>query len=502
MKLIQQRNRLLYLGIVLLVLAAGTTAVAIVSLDSGSVNQYAGLVLLGVACAMPAIVALLRRRFDLFEPMYAFALSTFVYFALVPAVLLWRNSFILFGVDYGANANQVTAMAFLALVGFGIGYYWRSANRSGDAPSRNDPKPQSSEQKQYMWRWVALLFLGFLALVALWIVIARIPLSTLWIFGEASYGDAWESASGPQIGYLYGAREALPACLLMLIAFRRERRWSATTILFLILVMLFFAGSGARFRVLVMVLSVVIFYYLDSSKRPKLWQSILVAFVVFYFVIGGVGFYRSYAVESDRLRGRSIGQDALTVNDAWNVMLEGSQIAVSTALLLRVVPDHQPYFLGTSFLNFFTQPIPRFLWAGKPTAIGQEFFDSLWPPGTTLPFWALFYLNFGPVAIVPGMMVAGWISRKIYDAWRFHPDDVLAQVQLAIYWPFLIHMYGRGGDNFAFNVYGLIFVLAPVWIMMFIRHQRQKSVARREQSLMGLRSKDPETVLQSMTPAD
>jgi oligosaccharide repeat unit polymerase len=500
MKPSYQRNRLLYFAVAIFAVALGAAVVAPVMQDPALSNAYLPFAFLSAACLAPAVVALVRRRFDLFEPIYAFALSTMVYFVFVPAVQLSQNSFTLLGVDYSANINQVTVLAFLALVGFSMGYYWRNSKRFASAPSQEGASAHNTEQRRYLWRWAALLFVGFLGLITLWVVIARIPLATLWIFGEASYGDAWNAAVGPQIGYLYGAREALPACLLLLIAYRSKKRWSVATVLFLILVALFFAGSGARFRVLVLVLSVVIFYYLERSKRPKLWQSLLVAFVVFYFVIGGVGFYRSYAVDADRLRGRSIGQDTLTLNDAWDVMLDSSQIAASTALLVRVVPSHQPYFLGTSFLNFFTQPIPRFLWADKPTAIGQEFFDSLWPPGTTLPFWAIFYLNFGPVAIVPGMIVAGWVSRKIYDAWRFHPDDVLAQVQLAIYWPFLIHMYGRGGDNFAFNVYGLVFVMAPVWIMMFIRRRRQKSAARAEQSLQSLGAQGQTTVFQSTTP--
>ena len=91
-------------------------------------------------------------------------------------------------------------------------------------------------------------------------------------------------------------------------------------------------------------------------------------------------------------------------------MVSNSEIATSTAVLVRMVPDYQPYFMGTSFLNVLTQPIPRFLWANKPQAIRQDFFDSLWPPGTTLPFWAIFYLNFGPLGIVPGMMLWGWIT--------------------------------------------------------------------------------------------
>ena len=477
MQIAQRRHIFLYFAIASFLVASGIAAVGLVSHDSVLENEYVALAILGVACAAPPVLALVRRRFDLFEPINAFVLSTFIYFVFIPVVLLTQNAFTLFGVDYSAAVEQVTLLALLALFGFGMGYYWRGTRSATDVLVK-ELDIQGSEQRRRMLRWSSVILMGFLVLVALWIVVARIPLSTLWIFGEASYSDAWNLALGPQIGYLYGAREALPACLLLLIAYRSTRRWSIATILLVILVGVFFAGSGARFRVLILVLSVVIFYFLERGKRPRLWQSVIAAFVVFYFIIGGIGFYRGYSVEAGRLRGRAIGQDAFALTDAWDVMVDGSQIATSTALLVQAVPERHPYFLGTSFLNFFTQPIPRFLWPNKPTTIGQEFFNSLWAPGTTVPFWAIFYLNFGPLGIVPGMMFWGWISRAIYDTWRLNPTSALAQVQLAVYWPFLIHMYGRGGDNFAFNVYGLIFVLAPVWIITVVSRVQSRRAAR------------------------
>jgi hypothetical protein len=160
-------------------------------------------------------------------------------------------------------------------------------------------------------------------------------------------------------------------------------------------------------------------------------------------------------------------------------------------MLVRVVPEHQPYFWGASFLNLLTQPIPRFLWPGKPHTIGEEFFDQLWPPGTTAPFWALFYINFGPIGIVFGMATWGWFSRRIYDAYVTQPGHVVYQVQLAVYWPFLIHMYGRGGDNFAFNFYGLVVLLFPVWFMQLLARLRRGQSSLSPTGFSGLRAKLP-----------
>ena len=468
----------LYLSIVFFSLAASVViTVFLADASQGSV-QLLALGLLGLVCTLPAIWANLRGRLDPFEPIYAFALCTLVYFVFVPAVLVWQQAFVFLGVDYSDELGRVTAFAFLAFLGFSIGYYWQG--RAAEAAHRPlaAAVPPEPALRRFMFRWALLLFTFFTLLVVAWILVAQFPLYTLWIFGDASYGESWTLATGPQIGYLYGAREALPACLLLLIAFRARRRWPLPALVLLLLLVLFFAGSGARFRVLLLVLGVVIFFFLERGKRPRTWQSVLIAFAIFYLVIGGVGFYRSQSIEGGRLRGRVLGQDVLTLDAAWGVMLGSSQIAVSTGVLVYTVPKYQSYFWGASFANVVTQPIPRFLWPGKPETIGQDFFSHLWPPGTTVPFWALFYLNFGPIGIVVGMAIWGWISRSIYDAYRRHPGNALVQVQLAVYWPFLIHMYGRGGDNFAFNFYGLIAVLLPVWLLMWLQRWWQSTRSR------------------------
>jgi oligosaccharide repeat unit polymerase len=488
---VQRQKRYLYLSIVFFSLAASVVITTLLRDASQEGIQQGALALLGLACVVPAIWSAFRGCFDLFEPIHAFLLSTSVYFVVVPGYLMLQQGFRFLGVDYSAELGRVTGLALLALLGFSIGYYWRGtamedASRNVVARSAKQrlaaTLPLDPRLRRFMAGWAVALFAFFSLLVLLWILVARIPPSTLWIFGGASYGDAWSRATGPQIGYLYGAREALPACLLSILAFRARSRWPLATWALLLLLVLFFAGSGARFRVLLLVLGVVIYYYLERGARPKIWQATLVGFVVFYFVIGAVGFYRSMSVEGGTLRERRLGQDVLTLSDAWDVMLGSSQIALSTSVLVRTVPAYQPYFGGASFLNVFTQPIPRFLWPDKPQTIGEDFFSQLWPPGTTVPFWALFYLNFGPVGIVVGMAAWGWISRLIYNAYRRNPGKVLYQVQLALYWPFLIHMYGRGGDNFAFNFYGLISVLLPVWFLLWLEGRWQTTQSRRAKS--------------------
>jgi oligosaccharide repeat unit polymerase len=432
---------------------------------------------IGLSCFVPVIRGVLKRDIDLFEPIYAYSVSTFVYFVLVPAILLGNDGFYLGGVDYSAELARVLLMVMIALAGFYLGYYsfQRRERTLGASPLAQ--LRSSDDIRSSLFKLSSLLLFVLSSLVVLWLVIAEIPLSALWIFGEASYGDAFRLARGPQIGYLYGAREALPACLLLLVALRSGRRWPPVALLFLVFIGLFFAGSGARFRVLLLVLSFFVFYYLERGKRPGLLSTFIFVGFMFYFVIGAMGYYRGMLPQGGGATGLAMGQDSFGVYQAWDTFVDSSRIVVSTASAIRYVPGQIDYLWGKSFINFFTQPIPRFLWPDKPSSIGMDFFTTIWPLGTTLPFWSLFYLNFGPLGVLLGSALWGRFSRWIHDLFISDPANPFAQMQLALYFPFLIHMYGRGGDNFAFIAYGLIVVLLPVWLVWWVARKRLSKAA-------------------------
>jgi oligosaccharide repeat unit polymerase len=463
----RQSGALVFMGVLSLVLSGAALISGLGWENRDILIEFGLLSILGFACLLPAIVAVVKRNLDLFEPVHMFALASLVYFVLVPVVLIEKNAFRLIDVDYRSALPKSLALALIALAAFYVGYYFRYSRQVGSfALARNDA---GYETLSYVQRHALLLLAFFIGLVVLWIIVARFPLRALWVFGGASYGDAFQLAKGIQIGYLYGAREALPACLLLLIASRRTERWPLLSVFLLILIGLFFIGTGGRTRALLLVLSVFAFYHLERQEKPALWQILVLVFLVFYIIVGSMGFYRGL----NQGMGRSLQRDAFTIGDAWDTLIEGSQISITTALIVEYVPEQVDYFWGASYLNLFTQPIPRFLWPGKPREIiVDDTFIGLWPRGTAMPFWLGFYLNFGPVGVVLGMALLGWLSRIPYESLRQKPEDTLAQVSVALYYPWMIHLYGRGGLNPGYLVYSVVYVFLPVWIMRKLLKRR------------------------------
>jgi oligosaccharide repeat unit polymerase len=424
---------------------------------------------------VPVIPVLLGRELDLFEPVYLFALVSFVYFFWAPLQLQINNaSVIAEGIRYDAVMPSVLFYSLLAIIGFYTGYYvYRGALRS--APVYN----KLSTATMTKVRRVSLLMLVFFAgLVAIWVYVARIPLSALWVLGDAWYLDWKAQSSGPNIAYLYGAREAIPACLLLVVASRSSKRWHPLMVIVIVAASILFAGMGSRSRVLLVILSIFFFYYLERNKRPRWITIIAVAALLFFFVIGGIGFYRS--------RTAAIGENPFTAADAVDTFNESTQLIRAAAIVVRWVPSlTDGYLWGQSLLNVLVMPIPRALWPGK-AEFGEllELTDYFWT-GAAPPMWTIFYTNFSVPGILVGMMILGIISRGVYLHHANRPDDKLAQIILALYLPLLLKILGRGHTSLIF--YNVVRVYLPIVVVYFlVRRWGGMEAAKR----MTRRSKD------------
>ncbi len=421
------------------------------------------IVALSSLCALPFFFGYVRKNFYIFEPVYIFSFCTFAYFVVVPVVLFYYDDFYFGGVNYRPDIIKVLGMTILSLITFYLGYYWRQSRSKSQLAQRLHIDEYT---KIFINKWSYIFLAVFTLLIVIWVLIARIPVSTLWVFGQASYGDAWNYAEGPQVGYLYGAREAIPACILMIIATRRKPKWSIISIIMLISYTLILAGPGGRYYALLPTLGAIVFYFFERRKSPKIWQLAMLVFVLFYFLLGGLGYFRA--------SGNEIGEVEYRVSDAWDTVLEGTRLVVSTAASVRIVPRYENYLLGYSFLQLFTQPIPRFLWPDKPSWFGPLILLEYWEYSAAAPFWVSFYLNFGPLGVIVGCVILGILSRQIFNQYFYNPENVLSLVLLSMYIPFMIHAYSRGSNQPGFVIYSALYVMLPIILMKALVRWRSR----------------------------
>jgi oligosaccharide repeat unit polymerase len=426
------------------------------------------LLVLGCVSIFPFYLAWIRKKFNIYEPIYYVILAAVIYYGIIPIVLWLSDGIYMLGRDYSYRTPEVILFTSFALLVYYVIYY-AVPNRSLD--NVNNFLIDHYNKSLYKLRGYSILVtVLILVLIVLWIVVGRIPLSSLWTIGDAGYGDWSQSGSGPLIGYLYGARESLPACILLLIATRRNRGWNVLDFVLIAFTVLLLASTGGRARVLILVMAVGAYFYMERGRQPGIFQTLLAVGTIFYFIIGAIGYYRSPS--------HALGEDIFTFDQAIDTFVESSAIVVGDSALLTYVPEYIPYVMGRTFTKILIQWVPRIIWPEKPSFPGWELLGQYYIRGAPISYWGEFYFNFGPLGIVLGMALMAVVSKLAFRVYASRPTRV-NMIVLSLLNPFLLHAFGRG--DMAIHFYGAVYVFGPAlvaaWLLRrFVKQPNEQGV--------------------------
>jgi hypothetical protein len=139
-----------------------------------------------------------------------------------------------------------------------------------------------------------------------------------------------------------------------------------------------------------------------------------------------------------RLIGNKIASEGVvpTIADGASATFERSADMDLFADIVRRTPFEVPYWNGYTYASLVGSFVPRVLWPNKPTKeIGQAFghrYSYLYYTNTTtainLPFFVEFYVNYGVIGIVLGMIVVGFIYRILDELINDRRQDLLTSL--------------------------------------------------------------------------
>ncbi len=310
---------------------------------------------------------------------------------------------------------------FLTVLSFGIGYHATCRTEAGETFDRIRKHTDSFTSnlqipRRVWWMFLAFLAMGFAPLI--WVAegdvkaifddafLARKRWTSL--FQRGRYGDVRDAFLELQM-FLHAAN--ILACAMIFDLRDKftylQRAIGATLIVYLTARVL---NDGARMNVVVVLTPLLAaIYWRIPQKRRSAFLLIGVP------ALATVGFLWAVATLVSRDEGR------LDWNQVLDARYTGFEMTRELLFLTNHVPEESPYLWGETYFAQAINPIPRFLWPGKPKLdaglqlahLQGQLIDG--EPRLTVAPGAIgeMYWNFG----VPGILVLSGMAGAAACLW-------------------------------------------------------------------------------------
>jgi oligosaccharide repeat unit polymerase len=228
-------------------------------------------------------------------------------------------------------------------------------------------------------------------------------------------------------------------------------------------------GSGTRSTMITAVLPVLAVVYFRSPARWQkafVWAGICSIPVLYTFMAAMV---------------ISRGSGEFRWSDAEKAEYVGSEMLQELAYIVTNVPESVPYQAGYSYFVQVVNPIPRFLWPGKPTLDsgilmaqvkgmvnkdGEVFLTN--SPGLI----GEMYLNFGIAGVFALSLLGGWLTR----AWDLMGERYAASISTMIFYSMGLGVLFILGRSFTMNMfYSMLFLYVGVRLMNALVPQNRQA---------------------------
>lgn len=385
-------------------------------------NPTARVALIGgivFVVAIPLAVRVVRREFDILEPLTVMGVALLVMFVARPLALLVGKQTAYIGYDIMAHFDQALFVAFVGCVAFVLGYALPVGRRWAVKVA---PLPSAFHTDTLV---VYALGLAVLALLLYGVFLNQsgglAALNSI-LAGRQPEQDVFYRSS---TGYLYQAMLlTIPASLLLLAGGLIKHRRALVVLAVLVMLPLLIVGSatGGRLNLLILLGGPVVFAFLHAGRRPG-WLATLVA--LFLALTVGVGFLRDARNALDRTDSRVTVLRQSVTNPGLQVqhLFLGADTGMfdTLAVELSVVPDKLPYQHGALLTDPLVRAVPRLLWPAKPLESNDRLINTLWPEhyavnraSSASSIVGNLYQDSGLLTVFLGMLAIGIFLRGLW----------------------------------------------------------------------------------------
>lgn len=248
--------------------------------------------------------------------------------------------------------------------------------------------------------------------------------------------------------FLFMINLFIPSAALLIVNSVKKNKYSWLLILSMLYPIALYITLGFRYRVVLLLLTLLATYYLYLKKRPNFIALTILSVLVVTFM-GIVGSTRTYYSGLKRL-------DAIEDKSFFDLFLSGfseAQTFQSTGLLIEDVPKAHPHIGLQPVYESLAMPIPRQFWPDKPSGESLDAIYSIYQyetgigevsTGAAILNFGENYLAFGWIGVIVGALILGVVLRIAWNWFLARRDNEIAIVLIAVFNSFVYVVISRG----------------------------------------------------------
>ena len=315
----------------------------------------------------------------------------------------------------------------------------------------------------FIVRYGLIVFVGSLSLALLYYRMIGRSLIFMLTLGQGA--DPMAGRSGVGIYFLGQFTRSAISGLLLLFAYAKRNR-------FLIYIGAYLLGavcisSGSRNLAICVVLSIVVYHYLQNHKRPKL-TTILLGIVILYLFVGFIGIFRRIIKSGGDIQLELITSEAMFGAFMYNIEIFFPFYTLVGYVNRGIMKIHW----GLGLLNIPIQFIPHAIWKSKPANLGLSGFEAMYGNsmgGAAYPNIGEFYYEFGIIGAIIGMAVFAIISQKMFSYAKITRNK-LSMIEYSIFFGYVMQFICRG--HFPSWAIDIVLMFGPLWILKWLLGRR------------------------------
>ena len=316
--------------------------------------------------------------------------------------------------------------------------------------------------------WSIGLLLNFIG-ISLFMVIKGFDISKFNPFTSQSLSITFLDYGGEFSNYFRYALEFLVGGNLLMFAVSYEtRKKFILTLIISILTIFLFLNSGFRFRILFMIVSMLLFFFIREKKlKPNLainLGSLSLVFVLFFFIY--IGQIRTYG----------LGFDFDALNNSQDSFLQlmfknaESDLFITTSGVMNVIPEKLPFLNFYPIFKTIIHPLPSFLFNKGSGDYLFSIVDAVYRfkdiyQGAAYLNYAEYYAMFGWFGIFIFSLLLGNLFKRLWQWINLHNEDPFALVIYLLNVTFIFMLISRGYLPQQVQLY--CFTILPLYLVYF-----------------------------------